>query len=207
MANLSEVSHERRAGTRYYRSQSLISPDRQYAVYSRIQLQAQPDFTRSRVSSVLYLENLKTGDLQVITNSSPLVEPSLQSDDPTDLRGTIAILVPVAWSEQGDKILAREFEGVFGSSMASDCAIVWDRSIKRVNTFTPNRISYTTAVLLGWSQFHPDRVLFRAGSLGDEPWLLWTVDRSGQTDAAPDDRPLVFGQIVTSNWTGPQAVA
>ncbi|MCS6815478.1 MAG: hypothetical protein NZ772_18150 [Cyanobacteria bacterium] len=207
MANLAEVSQENRAGTRYYRSQSLISPDRRYAVYSRIQLQAQPDFTRSRVSSVLYLEHLKTGDLRIITTSSSLIEQFGHSTDYDYRLGTIAILIPVAWSEQSDRILAREFEGIFGSSMASDCAIVWDRSINRVRTFVPNHITYTTAVLLGWSELHPDRVLFRAGNLGEDQWQLWTVDSQGQTVAAPDDRPLVFGQSIISNWTGPQVAA
>jgi hypothetical protein len=208
MANLSEVSQEQRPATWYYRSQSLLSPDREYAAYSRIQLHAQPDFTRSRISSTLYLEHLATRELQLITTSSPLVEPivgHLEIPDQEMLCGTIAILIPVAWSEQGDKILAREFVGMFGSSMASDCAIVWDRSLQRISTFVPSRITYTTAVLLGWSRFYPDRVLFRAGSLGDEQWMLWTVDCSGQTNAAPDDCPIVFGQVTTSDWTGPQA--
>lgn len=207
MANLAEVSQEGCAGIRYYRSQSLISPDRRYAVYSRIQLQAQPDFTRSRASSVLYLKHLKTGDLQIITTSSSLIEQFDRGTDSDYQLGTIAILIPVAWSEQGNRILAREFEGIFGSSMASDCAIVWDQSTNQVKTFAPNYITYTTAVLLGWSQSHPDRVLFRVGNLGEDQWQLWTVDSQGQTTAAPDDRPIIFGQSIISNWTGPQVAA
>ena len=220
MANLSEVSQDGVAGIHYYRSRSLLSPDGQYAAYSRIQMQAQPNYIGSRVSSVLYLEQLATGQIQVLTTSSPLADgPFNQSGysdgfhEPTDslgdvdLRGTIAILIPVAWSANGEKILAREFEAVFGSSMASDYAVVWDRSLKRVSTLSPSHISCTTAVLLGWSQSYPDRVLFRAGTLGTEPWLLWTVDQRGETTVAPDDQPVVFGHTVISDWTGPQAVA
>ena len=190
---------------RYYRSQSLISPDGQYAAYSRIQMQLSADFTQSRVASVLFLENLATGDLQTITASSPFADNPFMADMATDYTGTIAILIPVAWSESGDRILAREFESIFGSDIASDFAVVWDRRTNRTHTIAPNQIQYSNAVLLGWSQTNPEQVLFRAGVMGQEEWPLYAVDVGGQTAYANGDEPMIFGRIVNSVWSGPQA--
>jgi hypothetical protein len=208
LANLTVTSAEPRSQVRYYRSQALVSPDGNYSAYSRIQMRVHPNFTQSRVSSVLFLENLKTGDLRTIVASSPLADPTPTIPQPQSQpapEGTIAILIPVAWSESGDRILAREFESIFGSDIASDYAVVWDRQLNHTSTVAPTRIQYTNAVLLGWSQTHPDQTLFRAGNLGDSKWPLWTVDLTGRTTAAPEDQPLVFGQSINSIWTGPQA--
>ncbi len=207
LANLSAPQGSEVAHTQYYRSQSLISPDGQYAAYSRIQMQVYPDFTQSRVSSVLFLENLRTGDLRTIAASSPLSMSGhpMEVDPTAAMAGTIAILIPIAWSETGDRILAREFESVFGSDMASDYAVIWDRQLNRTSTVAPTHIQYTNAVLLGWSQTHPEQTLFQAGNIGESHWPLWTVDLAGQTTAAPRDRPQVFGRSVNSIWTGPQS--
>ncbi|HEY9647330.1 MAG TPA: hypothetical protein V6C88_13215 [Chroococcidiopsis sp.] len=192
---------------RYYRSPSLLSPDRQYAAYSRIQMQVSADFTQSRVSSVMFVENLKTGDLQTIVAESPFAENPFKSDpDPESGQiGTIAILIPIAWSETGDRILAREFESIFGTDIASDFAVIWDRRLNHIRTIAPAGIAYTNAVLLGWSQVHGDRVLFRTVNLGEEEWHQWAVDSSGQTLLALEDQPITFGQMVTNVWAGPQA--
>lgn len=188
----------------YYRSQSLLSPDGNYAAYSRIQMQVEPQFFQSRVTSILFLENLQTGDLQAITPTSPLADnPFIQAE--MAMFGAISIVIPISWSEQGDRLLAREFESLFCSDIASDYAVIVDCSRAHVRTIAPTRVQYTNAVLLGWSQSHPDQALFRIGQLGDEAWQLWTVDVSGQTAQAGDDRPLTFGQSVSSVWTGPQA--
>ena len=145
------------------------------------------------------------GDLQVVTASSPLAENPFTASGGTDLRGTIAMLIPIGWSDRGDRVLAREFEAVFGSSVASDYAVVWDRHQNQVVTLAPSFVDYTTAVVLGWSQHHQDRVLFSTTSLGEEKWYLWTVDRDGQTTSALDDQPTTSGQVINSIWTGPQS--
>ncbi|MGC8713058.1 MAG: hypothetical protein ACP5RH_11760 [Leptodesmis sp.] len=187
----------------YYRSQSLISPDQDYAAYSRIQIRVEPEYFRSCVTSVLFLENLRTGDLQAITPSAPLADnPFL--DTGIDLLGRISMVIPVSWSASGDRLLAREFESLFGSDLASDYAVIVDRHGEQVYTVAPTRMQYTNAVLLGWSQLYPERVLFRAGTLGEEYWPQWTVDVHGQTTRAVGDRPLIYGQVLNSVWTGPQ---
>lgn len=191
---------------RYYRSPALVSPDGVYAAYSRIQIQIHPNFTQSRVGSVLFLENLQTGDLRTITAGSPFAENPFLADSEPELSGTIAILVPVAWSESGDRILAREFESLFGTDLASDYAVVWDRDRNQTYTLAPSEVNYTNAVLLGWSQTNPSQVLFRAGQMGQEDWDLWAVNVDGLTIAANDeDQPLVYGQVVNNVWAGPQA--
>ncbi|HEY9617676.1 MAG TPA: hypothetical protein V6C64_12575 [Microcoleaceae cyanobacterium] len=190
-------------GLYYYRSQSLLSPDRQYAAYSRIQMQVQPEFFRSHVTSVLFLENLQTGDLQAITPSSPLADnPFLDSG--ADLDGRISIVIPVSWSQTGHCLLAREFESLFCSGIASDYAVMVDQEHNRVRTVSPLHLQYTNAVLLGWSANNLDRALFRVGNMGDEHWHLWTVDADGCTVPAPGDHPVTFGQIMSSVWMGPQ---
>lgn len=205
LAMQAEANPRRYAKIHYYRSQSLLSPDGQYAAYSRIQMQVVPESTQNRVSSVLFLENLRTGDLQTITASSPFSDNPFAADGGKDTSGTIAILIPIAWSEKGDRILAREFESLFGTDIASDYAVVWDRQVNRAYTIAPTRIQYSNAILLGWSQSNPERVLFRAGNIGEDPWHLWAVDFTGQTAAAPEDQPVTFGQMVNNIWAGPQA--
>ncbi len=210
LATHAELSASENFGTRYYRSQSLLSPDGQYAAYSRIQLQAQPELYRSRVTSVMFVENLQTGDLRTIRASSPLADNPL-ADNPLvnneedDMEGTIAILIPISWSRSSDRILARQFEGLFSTSYACDYGVIWDRRQNRTSTIAPERIQYDSAVLLGWSQTNPDRVLFRAGEMGDEIWPVWVVDLNGQTTLAREDEPIVYGQVVNQVWAGPQA--
>jgi hypothetical protein len=193
-----------KADSRYsYRSQSLLSPDGEYAAYSRIQMQPGAAFYDSSVSSVLFLENLRTGDLQAITPTSPLADnPFLREEGNT--AGRISIAIPVAWSETGDRLLARVFEAIFCTDIASDYALLVDRTQDRVSTIAPTSIQYTTAVLLGWSEAYPGRALFRAGNLGDPNWQLWAVDHRSETTAATGDRPTVFGQPVSNVWMGPQ---
>jgi hypothetical protein len=193
-----------RADSRYsYRSQSLLSPDGEYAAYSRIQMQPGAAFYDSSVSSVLFLENLRTGDLRAITPTSPLADNPFLGDG-SDGAGKISIAIPVSWSETGDRLLARVFEAVFCSDIASDYALLVDRAQDWVSTIAPTSIQYTTAVLLGWSVAHPERALFRAGNLGESDWQLWTVDHRGETTVAMDDRPAVFGQPISNVWMGPQ---
>lgn len=205
LATQTEATRGITSKLRYYRTQALMSPDGQFAAYSRIQMQVEPNFVQSRVSSVLFVENLKTGDLQTITASSPFADnPFLESSD-RERPGSVAILIPVAWSATSDRILAREFESLFGASVATDFAVLWEQQAGQIYTVAPNGIQYSNAILLGWSQTHPDRMLFRAGNLGDVDWPLWSVDKTGQTDLALEDQPITFGQVMTNVWAGPQA--
>jgi len=207
MTTHADVSSKRGSGLNYYRSQSLVSPDGKYAAYSRIQMQVQPELFRSRVSSVMFVENLQTGELQVINANSPLADNPLVAGEDADLPGAISILTPVGWSKTSDRLLARQFEGLFSSSDASDFAVIWNRHPNRTSTVAPSQTQYNhdISILLGWSQIDPDQVLFRAGNLGDEQWPLWAVAGNGQTVAATDvDQPIVFGKLLNQLWSGPQ---
>ena len=187
----------------YYRSQSLVSPNGQYAAYSRVQMQMNHPFFQTCITSILFLENLQTGDLQAITPMSPFAENPFASDRVGQM-GTISIVIPVSWSEGSDRLLAREFESLFCSDVASDYAVVVDCLQAQVRTIAPTHMQYTTAILLGWSQANPEQVLFRAGNMGEENWSLWAVDVDGQTVLADGDRSTTFGQVVSNVWMGPQ---
>ncbi len=190
---------------RYYRSDALVSPDGHYAAYSRIQLQVLPEPTQNRVSSILFLENLTTGEIQLITASSPLAAQQLLLTYESQPLGAIAILIPVSWSATGDRILAREFESLFGTDIGSDYAVIWDRQHNRIHTIAPEPVNYSNAVLLGWSETQPHQVLFQAGNLGDESWPTYAVEPGGQTVVVTDVQPVAFGRRVTQTWSGSQA--
>lgn len=189
----------------YYRTQALISPDGQYAAYSRVQMQVATDLVHSQVSSTLFLENLRTRDLQTLAATSPFSNNPFAPDAEPNQLGTIAVLIPVAWSAESDRLLAREFESLFGSDIASDYAVIWDRQSRQVRTLAPAGMQYTNAILLGWSQAHPNQALFRICNLGDPNTQLCSVDLSGQTNLVPIDQPLSFGQVMNNIWAGPQA--
>jgi hypothetical protein len=188
---------------RHYRSLSILSPDGQYAAYSRIQMTSQPEFSGCLVTSTMFLEDVRSGELQTITATSPLAHNSTQAQvDPRP--GTVSILMPVSWSEAGDRLLARQFEGLLSTSLASDYAVIWDRAAQTTQTCAPQDTQYSNAILLGWSTAQPTDVLFRVGNLGEEPWLLWRVSGDNQTALAAGDQPIVFGQVESKAWSGAQ---
>ncbi|MGL5065826.1 MAG: hypothetical protein ACRC62_38145 [Microcoleus sp.] len=204
-ATHAKVSATSGTGLRYYRSPSLISTSGEYAAYSRIELKIHPEFSRCRVSSVMFVENLRTGELQTVMAASPLAEGGFYASDDTDMSGTIAIIVPVSWNQTGSRVLARQFEALFNSSDMSDYAVIWDKYDNYTYTVAPARSLYTHAVLLGWSQVCPGQVLFRAGNLGDRSWPLCAVDTAGQTVAVGEDKPLLFGTQASTDWIEPHS--
>ncbi|MBW4569266.1 MAG: hypothetical protein KME31_14965 [Tolypothrix carrinoi HA7290-LM1] len=206
-----EAMSSKGGGVRYFRSRPVVSPDGRYAVYSRVQLEVKPQMHNSRVSSVLFIEDRQTKNLRVVSSTSynrdALLNVKLSSPDPNG-EGTIGVLVPVSWSEKGDRFLARRFEAVFNTSDASDSAVIWDRQKNNTNTVAPsdgNEQHDKISVLLGWSKNQPDNVMFRTGELGDENWPLVTVSSDGKTGAATEvDQPTTYGEQVTQVWAGPQ---
>jgi hypothetical protein len=207
-----EAMSSKGGGVRYYRSVPVISPDRRYAVYSRVQLEVKPQMHNSRVSSVLFIEDRQTKNLRVVSSTSynrdALLNVKVSSPDPNG-EGTIGVLVPVSWSQKGDRFLARRFEALFNTSDASDSAVIWDRQKNNTNTVAPSdgneQEHDKISVLLGWSKTKPDNVMFRTGELGDENWPLVTVSSDGKTGAATEvDQPITYGEQVTQVWAGPQ---
>ncbi|BAY24413.1 hypothetical protein NIES2100_42080 [Calothrix sp. NIES-2100] len=200
-------------GVRYYRSVPVASPDGKYVVYSRVRLEVKPEMHNSRVTSVLFVEEVQTKKLRVIASTSvlgdPLLQTKAQTQEATESNGKIGVLVPVSWSEKGDRFLARRFEGIFNTADATDRAVIWDRQNNQANTVSPVSEAdehEKIAVLLGWSKGQPDHVLFRAGELGDEDWPLVKVAIDGKivninTDT---DQPITFGQKFTDVWANPQ---
>ncbi|MEH2264474.1 hypothetical protein [Nostoc sp.] len=202
------------SGVRHYRSVPVVSPDGKYAVYSRVQLEVKPEMYNSRVTSVLFVQDMQTKKLWVMASTTPVSDPLLKVkavkaalSEETDTSGKIGVLVPVSWSEKGDRFLARKFEGIFNTGDSTDSAVIWDRQKNHANTVAPvsDEEHEKIAVLLGWSKSQPDRVLFRAGELGEENWPLMQVANDGKTiTTTNDDQPITFGKKITEVWAGPQ---
>lgn len=191
----------------HYRSATLLSPDGVYAAYSRLQFTIGDALYRCQVQSILLLENLETGNLQAIQAASPLGGRLWDPDRISDLPGAIGILMPVSWSHDSQRLLCREFEGVFCSSEATDYGVVWNRSSNMSHTLTPLGVTYDYAVLLGWSEEEPDALLFKTGVMGDRQTEQWRVRLDGRTVNGEFDESLVVGQPLRSVWNGPQAQA
>lgn len=211
MATQESVSANGGSGVRYYRSVPVFSPDGRYSIYSRVKLEVQPQMHKSRVSSVLFVENRETNQLKVVASTSAVVDPLLNRElrDQKDgqIPGKIGVLVPVSWSEDGERFLARKFEGLFNTAHASDRALIWNRQSNNSNTVVPNQKNhrYDIAVLLGWSKNAPDNVVFEAGEMGQETWSTITVANDGKTVATPElDQPTTFGRKAADVWAGPQ---
>lgn len=197
-------------GVRYYRSVPVISPDGRYAVYSRIQLEVKPETHNSRVSSVLFIEDRQTKNLKVLSSTSRNndVLINVKATPDANGEGTIGVLVPVSWSEKGDRFLARRFEGVMNTSDVSDYAVIWHREKNLTNTVSPAHKETDhekISILLGWSKTQPNHVLFRAGEMGEEDWALLSVSDDGKTNNANEvDQPVTFGKQAADVWAGPQ---
>ncbi|ACK72640.1 conserved hypothetical protein [Gloeothece citriformis PCC 7424] len=194
------------SGIRYYRSPSLVSPDGQYAVYTRVSFSVHPEMYRSRVNSVMFLENLQTGQLQIIRPDTPFGSHFIPENEAELLPGLMSILMPVSWSKDGNYLLSRQFEGVFSSSEAFDSAVIWNRKTGATQLISPSNLEYTTAILMGWNSSHPEQILFRAGFLGDEDWPLVSVTLDGQTVLASNDQSITYGRVTPSIWNGSQAL-
>jgi hypothetical protein len=187
-----EVSTAGGAGVKCYRTPELMSPDGDYIAYSQITLQVVPELHRSRASSQLYVEDLDTGESYPISPSSPMAVCGVSAIDAMQMQGTIAIGIPVSWSKTGDRLLLRQFEGLFCTSDATDYAVVWERRNRRTLTLSPTRVHQGYALLEGWSETYTDRVLFRVGRIGQRTLLQYTVNLSGVTFPTQDERPAIY---------------
>ncbi len=209
LATQEEYRGKTKINPRYYRTSSLISLDQEYAAYSRLQLQVGADPIASRVSSVLFIEHLSTGSLQTPIATSPLSHHPLWATPEADEDGVFGFLIPISWSGAEDsepRLLARQFEGVFGSSYASDYALVWEPRHGQGYTIAPTDCDYSFSTLLGWSQNHPGSVLFQTGILGEKEAQTWAVGLDGKTWAVEAEAPMIYGEVVNSIWTGPQSI-
>lgn len=203
------------SGVRYYRSLPVISPDGKYAIYSRVQMEVKPEMHNSRVKSVLFMEDRQTKKLRVMISTDKEIDPLLNKEaslsENADNDGKIGVLVPVSWSEKGDRFLARKFVAIFNTADATDQAVIWDRQKNNINVVNPVQSEddhEKIAILLGWSKNQPNNVLFRAGELGEENWPLVQVANDGQTVdmSAEEDQPITFGESAKI-WADPQVAS
>ena len=203
------------SGVRYYRSLPVMSPDGKYAIYSRVQMEVKPEMHNSRVKSVLFMEDRQTKKLRVMISTDKEIDPLLNKEaslsEKADNDGKIGVLVPVSWSEKGDRFLARKFVAIFNTADATDQAVIWNRQQNNINVVNPVQSEddhEKIAILLGWSKKQPNNVLFRAGELGEENWPLVQVANDGKTVdiSAEEDQPITFGER-TRIWADPQVAS
>jgi hypothetical protein len=194
-----QAAQSKRPETLYYLSPPLRSPDNRIVAHTKIEIKIDPDFRRSHVFSQLILKTIQGKTLQTIPSSMHLGQGNIQETTARHLPGTIAILVPAAWSKNGQRLLSRQFEAVFGSDVSSDYAVIWERNHRQTKIVTPLPLNYDSATLLGWSKNHPDQLLFRTAILGETRSSTLAVDYRGTTIASPNDRAIPqYGQAPSS---------
>jgi hypothetical protein len=178
-----------------YASAPLRSPDGQVTAHSEVEIQLDPDFRQSHIFSQLILKTSQGKTLQVIPSSIHLGQETVKETAARNLPGTIAMLVPAAWSPDGQKLLSRQFEAIFGSDVSSDYAVIWERSQQRARTVTPLPLNYDSATLLGWNPHHPNEVLFHTTVMGEKEGSTLAVDYRGTAVASPNPQPVQYGQV------------
>ena len=193
--NQTQATQTGKVMTLGYVSGAIASPDGQRNAHSEISLELHPDVTQSRVASHLIITNAKGAEVQRIASSMHLGDGMVKETSGTAAIGTLSILMPATWSKDGQQLLARQFEAVFGSDVSSDYALVWNRNTQQVKTVAPAPQDYDTAILLGWSHRNPDQILFRTAILGEKNTALVAVNYDGITVASEGDRILPVGQV------------
>lgn len=177
-----------------YRTLPLGSPDGRLTAHSELQVQINPDFRQSHVFSELVLKTVQGQTLQVIPSTIHLGQSAVRETTARQMPGTIAMLIPAVWSSDSQKLLARQFEAIFGSDVSSDYAVVWDRRQQQAHTVAPQPLNYDSATLLGWSPTHPDQVLFRTTLLGEAHGSTLAVDYRGNVVGAANPQPIWYGR-------------
>ncbi len=168
-----------------YASSPLRSPDGQVLASSEIDVRISPDFRQSHIFSQLVLKTAQGKTLQVVPSSMHLSQSAVDETAARDLPGTVAILVPAAWSPDGQKLLSRQFEAVFGSDVSSDYAVIWDRSQQQTKTVSPLPLNYDSATLLGWNPKQPSQILFNTTILGEKEGTILAVDYRSNIVGSP----------------------
>lgn len=176
-----------------YRQQTnrYISPDGRYVAQATLHFKAAPQAFQQQLVSTLEIIDQHTGNRQRI-DSRHQIPANFLAEVPNG-QGLIAVLVPVGWSKTGNRLLVRQFMGIFASDLATDAAWIWQPERGHVATVYPTAADYDFATLLGWSHRHPDQVLFQTQVMGEPQAMVWAVDTQGTTQVAQGDRPAVYG--------------
>jgi hypothetical protein len=197
-----QASAANRAKSYQYRSPEVVSPDGQFRAYTMIELEAQPDPLKSQVRSTLWVLPANGAEPLRYASSMHLgaggtVQTSAKQP------GTISMLMPIGWSQDGRQLLIRQFEALMGSDIASDYGVIWSRDRQTVTSWAPNPINYDSAVLLGWDQTQPGQILFETSILGELDTQRVGVNLgSGKTALTPNHEPVNHGQVI-SREAGP----
>jgi hypothetical protein len=159
------------------------------SAYADTNISMGPKAEQSFVSSQIVLTNHLGTVLSNIPASIHDGETTITEQPLQNQKGVMAILIPVAWSKDGQQLLARQFEAVIGSDVATDYAFIWRRDTQKATTISPLPLNYDTAVLLGWNPMNPNQLLFRTTRLGETSAQVIAVDERGNTMALLSNHP------------------
>jgi hypothetical protein len=196
--NQTQATQTGKVMTLRYVSEAIASPDGQLKAHSVLSLELHPAVTQSRIVSHLIITDAKGAEIQRVASSMHLGDGMVKETSGASIAGTLSILMPATWSTDGQQLLARQFEAVFGSDVSSDYALVWSRKTQQSKTVAPVPQDYDTATLLGWSQRNPDQILFRTAILGETHTTLVAVNHNGTTVASEGDQILPLGHLMTA---------
>lgn len=158
------------------RGQPLVSEDGRWEVYSRVTYKITP-VGFGRLSSALFVRDRQTQSLETIYAPASI----FRQDD--DLGLDFLFLLPIEW--RNDRVLVREFSGLFRSQAILNQAIVWhpptDSSPARLHIETPQP-DVPATVLLGWDpQSESNRILFAISDFSGPPQVVAVGDRETRT--------------------------
>jgi hypothetical protein len=176
-----------------YQSAVSVSPDQTVKAQAELTLTLHPDLRQSLIRSEIVIQ--AGAQIQRFPSTMHLTLEGLQ-ESAAPPPGTFSILMPAVWSADGQSLLIRQLEGVFGSDVASDYALVWQRNQVGLRSYSPAAMDYDSATLMGWSQERPGEILFQTRQLGNPAVQLVTVHLNGTTLASPGDRPFQVGAVV-----------
>ena len=166
------------------RGQPLVSEDGRWEVYSRVTYEITP-VGFGRLSSTLFARDRQSQALETIYAPASV----FRTDD--DLGLDFLFLLPIEW--RNNRVLVREFSGLFRSQAILNQAIVWHPPKEAAPAFLQieaPQSDFPATVLMGWeAETESNRILFAISDFSGPPKVVAIGDRgtSPVNDVSPPD--------------------
>lgn len=153
------------------RGQPLVSNDGRWEVYSRVTYEITP-LGFGRLSSTLFSRDRQTQALETIYAPASI----FRTDEELGL--DFLFLLPIEW--RNNRVLVREFSGLFRSQAILNRAIVWqpptEAAPARLQIETPQS-DFPATVLMGWEpEPESNRILFAISDFSGPPQVVSISD-------------------------------
>lgn len=154
------------------RGQPLVSEDGSWEVYSRVTYEITP-VGFGRLSSTLFARDRQTQELETIYAPASVFRTS------DELGLDFLFLLPIEW--RNNRVLVREFSGLFRSQAILNQAIIWqppgENEPARLQIETPQS-DFPATVLMGWDvESESNRILFAISDFSGPPKVVSISDR------------------------------